>query len=53
MKPCGACEGCRWFAAGSHPDFRRVEPEALAREPLVDAEEGDAPAKKTKPARKK
>jgi len=50
VKPCGACEGCRWFAAGSHPDFRRVEPEALAREPLVDAEEGDAPAKKAKPS---
>jgi DNA polymerase III subunit delta' len=29
--PCGICEGCRWYQAGSHPDFRRVEPEALAR----------------------
>jgi DNA polymerase-3 subunit delta' len=28
-KPCGACEACRWFLAGNHPDFRRVEPEAL------------------------
>lgn len=50
LKPCGACEGCRWFAAGSHPDFRRVQPEALAREPVGDAEEGDAPAKKGKPS---
>lgn len=49
-KPCGACEGCRWFLAGSHPDFRRVEPEALAREPAVEPEEGDAPAKKGKPS---
>lgn len=49
-KPCGACEGCRWFLAGSHPDSRRLEPEALAREPLGDAEEGDAPAKKGKPS---
>lgn len=49
-KPCGLCEGCRWFLAGSHPDFRRLEPEALAREPAVDAEEGDAPVKKTKPS---
>ena len=49
-KPCGLCEGCRWFLAGSHPDFRRLEPEALAREPATDAEEGDAPAKKTKPS---
>jgi hypothetical protein len=28
--PCGSCDGCRWFRAGSHPDYRRVEPEALA-----------------------
>lgn len=28
-KPCGACDGCRWFLGGNHPDFRRVEPEAL------------------------
>jgi DNA polymerase-3 subunit delta' len=49
-KPCGACDGCRWFAAGSHPDMRRVEPEALAREPVMEAEEGDAPAKKGKPS---
>ena len=32
-KPCGACDGCRWFLAGNHPDFRRVEPEALAKVP--------------------
>ena len=28
-KPCDACDACRWFAAGNHPDFRRIEPEAL------------------------
>jgi DNA polymerase III subunit delta' len=45
-KPCGRCDGCRWFAAGSHPDFKRLEPEAFARE--VEPEEGEpAPAKKT------
>ena len=49
-KPCGACDGCRWFLAGSHPDLRRIEPEALAREPVADMEEGDAPAKKGKPS---
>lgn len=49
-KPCGSCEGCRWFAAGSHPDFRRVEPEALAREPIGEPEEGEAPAKRAKPS---
>jgi DNA polymerase-3 subunit delta' len=29
--PCGTCDGCRWFLAGTHPDLRRLEPEALAR----------------------
>ena len=42
-KPCGACDGCRWFAAGSHPDLRRLEPEALARRFAVE-EEGETPA---------
>src|SRR2546423_4975072 len=37
-RPCGACEGCRWFLAGSHPDFRRIEPEALARESAAEEE---------------
>ncbi len=23
---CGQCAPCGWFAAGNHPDFRRVEP---------------------------
>ena len=49
-RPCGACPGCRWFLAGSHPDLRRIEPESLAREPAVEPEEGDAPAKKGKPS---
>jgi DNA polymerase III subunit delta' len=50
-RPCGRCDGCRWFVAGSHPDFRRVEPEALAREPIIEPEEGaDAPAKRAKPS---
>ena len=48
-RPCGRCEGCRWFLAGSHPDFRRLEPEALA--PVVEPEEGsDPPARKGKPS---
>jgi DNA polymerase-3 subunit delta' len=29
--PCGVCDGCRWFLAGSHPDLRRLEPESLSR----------------------
>jgi DNA polymerase-3 subunit delta' len=48
-KPCGQCEGCRWFLAGSHPDFRRLEPEALM--PQAEAEEGaEAPARRAKPS---
>ncbi|HKQ27246.1 MAG TPA: DNA polymerase III subunit delta' [Burkholderiales bacterium] len=49
-KPCGRCEGCRWFLAGSHPDFRRLEPEALARQPIEPEEGADTPAKRTKPS---
>ena len=49
-KPCGRCEGCRWFLAGSHPDFRRLEPEALARHPVEPEEGAETPAKRTKPS---
>jgi DNA polymerase III subunit delta' len=49
-RPCGRCDGCRWFLAGSHPDLRRLEPESLAKE--IEPEEGEAapPVKKTKPS---
>lgn len=49
-RPCGACEGCRWFAAGSHPDFRRVEPEAMAAMEAIAEEGSNEPAKKGKPS---
>ena len=26
---CGACQSCRWFAAGAHPDYREIMPEVL------------------------
>ena len=48
-KPCDKCDACRWFKAGNHPDFRRLEPEALAPQP-GPAEEGEAPARKGKPS---
>lgn len=35
--PCSGCLACRWFEQGNHPDFRLVEPEALA---FGSAEEG-------------
>ena len=51
-RPCGECEGCRWLRAGNHPDFRRVEPEALAKQPLeAEGEEGSSepsPARRTR-----
>jgi DNA polymerase III subunit delta' len=50
-RPCGQCDGCRWYLAGNHPDFRRLEPEAIAKlPPPADEEEGSepAPAKRTK-----
>jgi DNA polymerase-3 subunit delta' len=48
-RPCGACDGCRWLLGGNHPDFRRIEPEALAPEREGEAEEG-APARRGKPS---
>jgi DNA polymerase-3 subunit delta' len=37
-RACGRCAGCTWMEQGSHPDFRRLEPESYA-EP-GEAEEG-------------
>ena len=50
-KPCGSCAGCRWYLAGTHPDFRRIEPEALAKEPPPSEEPvEEAPTKRGKPS---
>jgi DNA polymerase-3 subunit delta' len=50
-EPCGECAGCRWLGAGSHPDCRWVEPEALARQPASMAEADEtAPARAAKPS---
>lgn len=35
---CGACLACNWLGQGNHPDFRLLQPEALAEE------EGEEPA---------
>ena len=43
---CGQCQACRWVAAGNHPDFRRVRPEAVAVEEGEVPEETSAAAKK-------
>jgi len=38
---CGQCSACTWFAAGSHPDFRQVEPEP------TDKDDGEGGRKTT------
>lgn len=38
-RPCNQCLSCGWFAQDSHPDYRRVRPEALD-EDGGSAEEG-------------
>lgn len=37
-RACGGCLACNWFAQGNHPDFRLLQPDALAEE--GEAEEG-------------
>ena len=29
-RACGQCAACAWMEQGSHPDFRRLEPEILS-----------------------
>lgn len=48
-EPCGRCDGCRWFQAGQHPDFRQVEPESMAA-PVEPSEDAPAPSKTAKPS---
>ena len=38
---CGECASCGWFVQYSHPDFRRVRPEALDAEDDEAASEAD------------
>ncbi|MBS1142703.1 MAG: holB [Proteobacteria bacterium] len=33
---CGACLACNWFSQGNHPDFRLLQPDALAEEAEVE-----------------
>lgn len=37
-RACGKCVACAWMEQGSHPDFRRLEPEVLSES--REAEEG-------------
>ncbi|MDR2195157.1 MAG: DNA polymerase III subunit delta' [Gallionellaceae bacterium] len=45
---CGECASCHWFAQGTHPDFRLIQPEILAESDEDDDREG---GKKKKPSR--
>ena len=40
---CGACAACGWLAQGNHPDFRLLQPDALAVE---DGDAGEGGGKK-------
>lgn len=40
---CGSCAACNWMEQGSHPDFRRLEPETPAE--AGEAEEGETDRK--------
>lgn len=50
-EPCGRCDACRWMLAGNHPDLRILEPEAIARNPVLQ-DEGDDAEKAGKAKRK-
>ncbi|MGB6105989.1 MAG: DNA polymerase III subunit delta' [Pusillimonas sp.] len=40
---CGQCAACLWLKSGSHPDLRRIRPEAMAQEEgVVGAADDDA-----------
>lgn len=44
---CGSCVACGWFAQYSHPDYRRVRPEALEEDDADGDEEGDTKKSKS------
>ncbi len=39
---CGACSACGWFAAGSHPDYRQIEPATESDESEDHGKKGTA-----------
>lgn len=49
---CGECASCGWFIQYSHPDYRRVRPEALDESDAAEGEEAEeGEAKKSKSAK--
>lgn len=45
---CGECDGCRWFLAGNHPDFRYVGPGSDE----IEAEAGDSASEEAEPGKR-
>jgi len=35
-EPCGGCRGCQLYAAGTHPDFRLIQPEEAGKQIRID-----------------
>ncbi len=48
QEACGHCAACGWLRQGNHPDFRLLQPEALAGE--AAGSEPDASGSKKKPS---
>jgi DNA polymerase-3 subunit delta' len=48
---CGGCPSCGWFQQHSHPDYRRVRPEAMEDEPGEGEEGEDRKAAKKAPSK--
>jgi len=42
---CDACPSCHWFRQESHPDFRLLQPAAMAASEDVVSESGKKPAR--------
>lgn len=45
---CGICASCRWLAAGEHPNFYQIEPEALSGMSIETSSTEEAAATKAK-----
>jgi len=48
---CGTCAACAWFASSNHPDFRLLQPEALAPAQDDTAAEDGVDEGKKKPSK--
>ena len=47
-RACGQCVACGWMEQGGHPDFRRLEPEALAEPREAEQESDKKPSQEIK-----